>query len=99
MSSSPLRPIRHTSTYLTLKLNSALCDVAAGVSKNLGTRQRQKEAEQKKGANGAAGQKRLKDAGAKVKETHQKKTRLEEYMQETFDVSVRQSFPCPADIR
>lgn len=88
MSSSPLRPIRHTSTYLSLKLNSALCDVAAGVSKDLSLKQRQREAEARKGATGAAARKRLKEAEAKVKDAHEKKTRLEEYMQETFDVWV-----------
>ncbi len=88
MSSSPLRPIRHTSTYLSLKLNSALCDVAAGVSKDLSLKQRQREAEARKGATGAAAHKRLKEAEAKVKDAHEKKTRLEEYMQETFDVWV-----------
>ena len=86
MSSSPLRPIRHTSTYLTLKINTALCDVAAGVSKDLSLKQRQKEVEIKKGLHGAVGQKRLKDSEAKVKEAYDRKTRLEEYMQETFDV-------------
>ena len=86
MSSSPLRPIRHTSSYLALKLNSALCDVAAGVSKDLSLKQRQREAEAKKAATGVAAQKRLKDAEAKVKEAHERKVRLEEYMQETFDV-------------
>ena len=86
MSSSPLRSIRHTSTYLSLKLNSALCDVAGGVSKDLSIKQRQREAESKKGATGVGAQKRLKEAEARVKEAHQRKTRLEEYMTETFDV-------------
>jgi len=86
MSSSPLRPIRHTSTYLSLKLNSSLCDVAATVSKELSIKQRQREAEAKKSSIGAAAQKRLKEAEARVKEAHKRKTRLEEYMQETFDV-------------
>lgn len=86
MSSSPLRPIRHTSTFLTLKINSALCDVAAGVSKDLSLKQRQKENEAKKSGSGAAYQKRLKDSEVRVKEAHERKVRLEEYMQENFDV-------------
>jgi cohesin complex subunit SA-1/2 len=86
MSSSPLRPIRHTSTYLSLKINTALCDVAAGVSSDLSLKQRQKDAEVKKGGQSAAAQKKLKELEAKVKDARQKKERLEEYMQETFDV-------------
>lgn len=86
MSSSPLRPIRHTSTYLSLKINTALCDVAAGVSSDLSLKQRQKDAEAKKGGQSAAAQKKLKELEAKVKDARQKKERLEEYMQETFDV-------------
>ena len=91
MSSSPLRPIRHTSTYLTLKINSALCDVAAGVSKDLSLKQRQREAEAKKSTTGPAAQRRLKEAETAVKQAHERKTRLEEYMLETFDVSVKSS--------
>lgn len=86
MASSPLRPIRHTATFITLKINSALCDAAATASNELSIKQRQREAEAKKGGSGAAGKKRLKEAEDKVKEAHERKTRLEEYMTEIFDV-------------
>lgn len=86
MSSSPLRPIRHTSTYISLKIATELCDVAADVSKDLSLKQRQKETEAKKSGAGAAFQKRMKDAEMKVKEAHQRKTKLEEIMQDTFSV-------------
>ncbi|ORY35894.1 hypothetical protein BCR39DRAFT_512886 [Naematelia encephala] len=85
MTSSPLRPIRHTSTYLALKINSALCDVAANVTKDLSLAQRQRESEEKKGGVGAAAQKRLQDAEKRVKEAHERKVRLEEYMAQGFD--------------
>ena len=85
MSSSPLRPVRHTSTYLALKINSALCDVAVDVTKDLGLRQRQKEAEEKKG-NLSAVPKKVKDAEKKVREAHERKTTLEDYMKEITDV-------------
>ncbi|KAK4687910.1 cohesin complex subunit SA-1/2, partial [Tremellales sp. Uapishka_1] len=85
MSSSPLRPIRHTSTYLNLKINSALCEVASGVSKDLGIKQRQREAETKKAGPGAAAQKKVKEAEERVKDTHERKVILEEYMQEIVD--------------
>ena len=85
MSSSPLRPIRHTSTYIALKINNALCEVAQGVTNDLGTKQRQRDAEIKKGGTGAAAQKRIREAEKKVEEEHERKVRLEEYMQETMD--------------
>lgn len=86
MSSSPLRPIRHTSTHLALRVCSALCDIAAGVASELSLTQRQKDAEAKKGAQGPAGKKRLAELEAKVKECKDKKKLLHNYMQETFDV-------------
>jgi cohesin complex subunit SA-1/2 len=86
MASSPLRPIRHTSTYFSLKINSALCEVAAEVSKDLALRQRQRDAEAKKGTAGAAAQKRVKDAEKKVNEIRERKAALEGFMQDIFDV-------------
>ncbi|ODO10375.1 hypothetical protein I350_00970 [Cryptococcus amylolentus CBS 6273] len=86
MSSSPLRPIRHTSTYITHKMITALCDVAAQVSKDLSVKQRQRDAEVRKAGNGAAAQKRVKDAEEKVKEEQEKKATLEAIMNEVFDV-------------
>lgn len=86
MSSSPLRPIRHTSTHIALKICSALCDVAVEVSKDLSLKQRQRDAESKKG--GVTGQAKKKVAAMeeKVTESREKKEKLEEYMQEIFDV-------------
>lgn len=84
MSVSPLRPIRHTGTFIALKLNTALCAVAATASNELSIKQRQKDAEVKKGGSGAAVKKRIKEAESKVKEAHTRKTVLEEYMQEIF---------------
>ena len=86
MSSSTLRPIRHTSTYLSLKIVSALCDVAGSVSADLSLRQRQRDAEAKKGGQGPAAQKKLKELEGKVKEARSKKQALDESLQETFDM-------------
>lgn len=80
MSSSPLRPIRHTATFIVLKINTALCDCANTVSKELSLVQRKKEAEAKKGGTTAAAKKRVKDAENKVKEVHERKTTLEGHM-------------------
>ncbi|OXG45753.1 cohesin complex subunit SA-1/2 [Cryptococcus neoformans Bt120] len=86
MSSSTLRPIRHTSTYMTLRINSALCDVAADVSKDLSVKQRQRDAEVRKAGVTNAAQKRVKAAEDRVKEVQERKQTLEELMQEIFDV-------------
>jgi cohesin complex subunit SA-1/2 len=79
MATSPLRPIRHTGTYISLKIVTALCDVAADVSKDLSFKQRQKEAEAKKGG------KKVKEAENKVKEVQSRKKKLEEYMRGSVD--------------
>jgi cohesin complex subunit SA-1/2 len=80
MQTSPIRPLRHTSTYIALKFCSALCDVVSEVSKDLGLKQRQKEAEEKRGG------KKVKEAEKKVTEAHERKTKLERYMQDSVDV-------------
>ena len=85
MSSSPLRPIRHTSTYIALKIVTELCVQAGDISKELNLKQRQKDMEAKKGGVGPAFQKKMKEAEAKVKEVHAKKARLEEIMKDSFD--------------
>lgn len=86
MSSSPLRPIRHTGTFIALKVTSALSQVAATASNELSLKQRQKEAEAKKGGSTAAAKRRIAEAEEKVKEAHERKARIEEYMDETDTV-------------
>jgi cohesin complex subunit SA-1/2 len=85
MSSSPLRPIRHTSTYMALKIVTELCSQAGDLSKELNLKQRQRDMEAKKSGVGPAYQKKMKDVEAKVKEVHDKKARLEEIMRDSFD--------------
>ena len=86
MSSSTIRPIRHTSTYLALKIASALCDVAAEVGNDLSLRKRQKDAEAKKGGQGPASQKKLKGLEGKVKNALEKKEVLDAMLKDTVDV-------------
>lgn len=86
LSTSALRPLRHTATYMSIRITSAICEVAADVSKDLSMKQRQREAEAKKAGSTAAGQKRVKEAEKKVKEAHEMKVTLERLMQETIDV-------------
>ena len=71
---------------MVLKINSTLCEVAAEVNKELSLRQRQREHEEKKDGQTNASKKKLKEAENKVKEVHERKTRLEALMSEIFDV-------------
>ena len=48
MSSSSLRPFRHTATFIALTMVSALCEVSAEITGSLATTSRQLEAERKK---------------------------------------------------
>jgi cohesin complex subunit SA-1/2 len=73
-------------TFIALQVTSALCRVAATITKELGIKQRQKEAEIKKAGTTAAGKRRVAEAENAVKEIHERKTRIEEYMQETETV-------------
>jgi cohesin complex subunit SA-1/2 len=73
---------------MSLRINSALCDVADGVDKDFALKQRQREAEAKKKETGTAAQRkeRAKEADKKVKAAHEQKTHIEGLMQETVDV-------------
>ena len=71
MSSSQLRSFRHTATVLALEVETALCDVAAAVDKEMSTTERQLEAEKKrKGVKGKP--------AARVKELEQKADEIRE---------------------
>ncbi|KAL7422630.1 cohesin complex subunit [Cryptotrichosporon argae] len=80
MTTSPLRPIRHTSTYITLKINSALCQITAKVVKEISLKKRQREADNKKGG------KRSKEVDSTVKEAEARKEVLHENMREISSV-------------
>ena len=88
MSSSPLRSIRHTSTHITLRINSALCEIASSVSNELSLQERKHAAEAKKAGSTAAAKKKVAVFEAKVKEVRAKKERVQEYMDEILDVYV-----------
>lgn len=81
MSSCHYRSIRHTATFIILKLKTAFCKVAVQISKDLSAAQRQRDAETKKSGKGA----KLADAEKRVKESHEKKMQIEHYMDEFLD--------------
>lgn len=82
LSSSKIRSFRHTATVASLITVSALCDVSVAVNKDFTQASRAKEAEEKKGRKDKA---RLKDLSKNVKDVHNKKTTLEEYLNELFE--------------
>jgi cohesin complex subunit SA-1/2 len=82
MSSSSIRPFRHTSTVVSLSIVSELCDIATGVAESTATSLRQKEAEaKKKGANKA----RVAALQEKVDEGNTQKEAAESTIKDIFD--------------
>ena len=82
LSSSKIRSFRHTATVVSLMIVSALCEVSVSVNKDFAQASRAKEAEEKKGRKDKA---RLKDLTKNVTDIHDKKTQLEEYLDDMFN--------------
>ncbi|KAG8773087.1 hypothetical protein FRC15_002275 [Serendipita sp. 397] len=98
LSSSQLRSFRHTATVIALYVETALCQVAASVDKELLTLSRQKEAERaKKSARNKGREQELESNIERVRSTQ--KT-LKEYLQDIFNtVFVHRSRDHDATIR
>jgi cohesin complex subunit SA-1/2 len=89
MNSSQIRSFRHTATVVALELQSALCDVARKVEKEVETVGRQREGEKKrraaKGGNDKmGGGVRDKELERKMREVNGRKTKVTEFINE-FD--------------
>lgn len=82
MSSSAIRPFRHTATVISLAIGSALCNVANDLTENTAKTMRQKEGEQKKKS---VNKGRVKDFDDKVKEGERRRARTVESIQAIFD--------------
>ncbi|KAL6721547.1 cohesin complex subunit [Lecanora helva] len=82
MSSSPIRPFRHTATVIALAMGSALCTVANDVTENAAKTVRQKEGEQKKKT---VNKERVKALDAKVADEERKRASVVENVQQLFD--------------
>ncbi|KAK2460025.1 hypothetical protein APHAL10511_007948 [Amanita phalloides] len=86
MSSSQIRSFRHTATVISLELETALCDVAAGVEKEAEVVARQREGEKKrKATNKSAGAARSKELGVKAKEIRKRRDQVSEFLKEFVD--------------
>ena len=82
MSSSTLRPFRHTATVIALTIGNTLCTVAANVAENGAKTMRQKEGEQKKKSEN---KERVKALEAKVAEGERRRTQVLDSMKDLLD--------------
>ena len=82
MSSSSLRPFRHTATVIALTIGNTLCTVAADIADNAAKTLRQKEGEQKKKS---VNKERVKALEAKVAEGERRRTQVLDSMKDLLD--------------
>ena len=82
MSSSTLRPFRHTATVIALTIGNTLCTVAADIAENAATTVRQKEGEQKKKS---VNKERVKAWEAKIMEGERRRAQVLESMGNLLD--------------
>ena len=82
MSSSSIRPFRHTATVASLTIGNEMCRVAAAIAENNAKTLRQKEGEQKKKI---VNKQRVKELGEKIADLDRKHAQAKESMQAIFD--------------
>lgn len=85
MSSSQIRSFRHTATVVALEVETALCDVAAGVEKEAEVVGRQREGEKKRKGGTKGGSSRFRELETKAQEIRERRTKLAEYLKEFVD--------------
>ncbi|TFK31727.1 hypothetical protein BDQ12DRAFT_93119 [Crucibulum laeve] len=85
MSSSQIRSFRHTATVIALEVESALCDVAAAVDRELVVVTRQREGERKRKGTGKGGNARDKELETKMKEIREHRSQLDDFIKEFID--------------
>lgn len=82
MSSSAIRPFRHTATVISLAIATTLCGVANDLTENTAKTVRQKEGEQKKKS---VNKGRVKELEGKIAEGDRRRTQVIENIQTIFD--------------
>ena len=82
MSSSSIRPFRHTATVMSLAIGTALCDIMKGIVEDTAVTMRQKESEQKKKT---VNKGRVTDLQGKVDGNERKKELVEGWLKDVFD--------------
>ncbi|MCJ1376989.1 hypothetical protein MMC17_000079 [Xylographa soralifera] len=82
MSSSGIRPFRHTATVISLAIASALCGLMRDIVDNIATTTRQKDSERKKKS---VNKGRVSALQTKVGEIEKKKDLVESWLKDIFD--------------
>ena len=82
MSSSSIRPFRHTATIVSLTIGNEVCKLAAEIAENNARTLRQKEGEQKKKS---VNKQRVKELDEKIADLDRKYAQAKESMQAIFD--------------
>lgn len=82
MSSSGIRPFRHTATVISLAIATALCNITKDIVGTTATTMRQKESEQKKRS---VNKGRVSSLQAKVDENEKKREQVEGWLRDVFD--------------
>ena len=82
MSSSTLRPFRHTATVIAFSIGNTLCTVAVDIANNAATTMKQKEGEQKKKS---VNKERVKALEAKIAEGDRRRVQVLENMNNLLD--------------
>ncbi|MCJ1431277.1 hypothetical protein MMC27_000628 [Xylographa pallens] len=82
MSSSGIRPFRHTATVISLAIASALCGLMRDIVDNIATTTRQKDSERKKKSVNKA---RVSALQTKASEIEKKKDMVESWLKDIFD--------------
>lgn len=82
MSSSGIRPFRHTATVISLAIATALCNIMKDIVENTATTMRQKESEQKKKS---VNKGRVAALQAKVDGNEKKREQVEGWLRDVFD--------------
>jgi cohesin complex subunit SA-1/2 len=82
MSSSGIRPFRHTATVISLAIATAMCNIMKDIVENTATTMRQKESEQKKKS---VNKGRVAALQAKVDGNEKKREQVEGWLRDVFD--------------
>lgn len=85
LSGSQIRSFRHTATVVALDVETALCQAAAAVDKEVEVVSRQREGERKKANRSKPREQELE---AKAKEINERRTKLKEYLKDIFNACV-----------
>ena len=86
LSGSQIRSFRHTATVIALYMETALCQVAASVDKELQVLSRQKEGERKKAGGRSKG--REQELDTKTNEVNTRRATLKEHLKDIFNAYV-----------